>query len=411
MMWHMHRWHAQQSHWSYLEGALPFASPSTQQQGLDEGGAHQACRGFDFTPNPSCPKYLTVNYLASAGFGHQFTELLFALFAADKLSLSYAWSPMVSSTDHGDDYSNLIGRLGLENLFAKWLHAKHASTLAKPDRNDNQTHVDPPTWFSTGWDTDKRELNLPCNSVLSLDAWFHCHGVPDNNCFWAPEHEFLFQRYADCLRAGVRKFGTAFRQCVLFKPTGSRRSQKVITVVWHIRMGDVVPHKVGHAFYARVLEAISVVAKGYQVEIFLVGGGNGGRVSHNHVSALQNMTQSQRLLEINVSHFWSNDITTQFIAMMQADVLIGSGSSLPQVAALLSGIPVFFNHEPKHGYGHGMEATWDTVDMRSDGQVLDSLRRIRIMLFDRIERAHVSNKYYDNPCRLTQAVRGRRPDA
>lgn len=64
-----------------------------------------------------------------------------------------------------------------------------------------------------------------------------------------------------------------------------------------------------------------------------------------------------------------------FLAMTQADVLDGSGSSLPMTAALVSGEPLFFNHVAKHGYLVGAEILADGVDMSSDGTILDSIRR------------------------------------
>jgi hypothetical protein len=421
LLWHARWWHAQHSHWHYLDSLIQARSPLSvhasshlhiTHAGLPRPNVEQLCVGLDFATNVSCPRYLTLNFLASAGFGHQFSELLFAIFAAQNLGLSFTWSPIVSSIDHGDDYSHLIRRLGLEELFLKVLHASRTSTLPRPvpgaEITPGKSPNNPPTWISSGWDKDKRTLKIPCNSVLALDAWYHCHGVQDNNCFWAPEHEFLFQRYAMCFRAGVRKFGTAFDDCVLFQQSGRNPMQsvnsasKVVTIVWHIRLGDVVPHKIGDAFYERVVDALGVVLKGYEFTMYVVGGGSGGRVSDEHVSSLYNMTKARGLVG-NVAKFWSDDLTTQFLAMMQADVLIGSGSSLPQVAALLSGIPLFFNHEPKHGYWHGMEATWDTIDMRADGQVLDSLRRIRIMLFDRLEQRR-GDYYGYNPCRRGQRV-------
>jgi hypothetical protein len=76
----------------------------------------------------------------------------------------------------------------------------------------------------------------------------------------------------------------------------------------------------------------------------------------------------------------------QFLAMIQANVLIGSGSLVQQAASMLSGSSILFDHVPKHGYGVGIEATSDSVDMKEGGEVLGSLRRVRLRLFERMAR-------------------------
>lgn len=43
----------------------------------------------------------------------------------------------------------------------------------------------------------------------------------------------------------------------------------------------------------------------------------------------------------SVERFYNSSFEEQFVAMMQADVLVGSGSSVPQVAALLSPADLF----------------------------------------------------------------------
>lgn len=367
-----------------------------------------ACRHVIVPLDPSCPRHLVVRYLQSAGFGHQFSELLFGMYAAQYLGLTFTWSPISASGDHGDNYTSLVQVLGLERFFVRGLGLARAEDLRELRVRNNSRFGH----WSEANALDKRFAHMPCNnSVLSIEGWWHCVGVQDNNCFWAPEQEFLFQRYSACLRAGVRAFGRAFDTCVLFEENASsnllRRDELV--VVWHLRFGDVAPHKPGDEFFQRVVAALGEITRGYikRVRILLVGGGKGLlNVPAEYVESLRNTINVAKVDDagrdaspiFRVHRFHSDAFERQFLAMMQADVLIGSGSSVPQVAALLSGGPLFFNHAPKHWYGVGLEATADTVDMDEKGQALDSLRRVRLMLYERVAERR-KGEVFASPCR------------
>lgn len=421
LFWHM-TWSSYHFSGTQLHNSSAELLDMTSYMPSKDSSQH-LCRDILVPASTSCPKYLTIKYLESAGIGHQFSEMLFALYASKILGLRFTWSPIVSSTDHGDNYDVLMHDLGLEKMFIQALGVIHSSDLPREVHNasnESRTSVNF-KWVhaGSGPEQDKRKLasRLPCHSVLTLDAWYHCHGVPVNNCFWAPEHEFLFQRYAACFRSGVREYGTIFDKCALVPPragespsrdtihkdwdTASALPHRTVVVVWHIRLGDVAPHALEDPFYGRVIYAVKEVTRGYDVRILLVGGGSGRSVSQDHVDALRNVSRTHGL-QGSVEVFWSKDFGAQFLAMMQSDMLIGSGSSVPQIASLLSGRPIFFNHEPKHGYGFGMEATWDTVDMAANGTVLDSIRRIRLMLFAKMGSLRDSDS---DPCRSAPAVK------
>lgn len=384
----------------------------------------RACHHAIVVPlNPACPRQLVVKYLESAGFGHQFTELLFGMYAAQYLGLTFTWSPFAPSQDHGDDYTGLVRVLGLERFFVEGLGLMRADELRELYRSRPSLFG---KWIEAGHSDKRSVVPITCNnSVLAIQGWWHCRsGIADDNCFWAPEHEFLFQRFGGCLRAGVQAYGTAFDRCVLGqeKEEGNSDNRRylrrdTLIVVWHLRFGDVAPRKPGDVFFANVVQALEqIIPIGLikQVHIVLVGGGGGkatGGVPQAYVDSLtagiivnNNNTNNNNnnnhgsddnspLLRFHVERFHNTSFEEQFLAMMQADVLVGSGSSVPQVAALLSGKPVFFNHVPKHGYGYGQEAMADAVDMDENGRVLDSLRRVKVRLFDKLVMARAMGPY------------------
>jgi hypothetical protein len=371
------------------------SAPNERHRRLNQS----ACRHAIVVPfKPTCPRQLVVKYLESAGFGHQFTELLFGMYAAQYMGLTLTWSPFAPSQDHGDDYTGLVKVLGLERFFVDGLGLMRADDLLELYRSKPTMFGQ---WIEVG-NLDKRSVvPTACNNtVLSIEGWWHCRsGIADNNCFWAPEHAFLFQRFGECLRAGVHVYGTAFDRCVFKEEKGEGNNRYLrrdtLVVVWHLRFGDVSPRKPGDVFFANVVQALKqIIPIGLikQVHIVLVGGGGKATsgVPQAYVDSLRdiivnnNENASDTSLRFQVERFHKTSFEEQFLAMMQADVLVGSGSSVPQVATLLSGKPVFFNHVPKHGYGYGQEAMADAVDMDEQGRVLDSLRRVKVMLFNKL---------------------------
>jgi hypothetical protein len=352
-----------------------------------------ACRHAIVPLNPSCPRHLVARFLDSAGFGHQFSELVFGMYAAQYLGLTFTYNAISTSGDHDDDYTGLVETLGLERFFVEGLGLARGDDLRQLRRENASLFGQ---WIEAA-NTDKRAFSLACNnSVLAIDGWWHCHGVADRNCFWAAEHEFLFQRYSECFRSGVYAYGTVFKRCVLLSNGEVTLPHDTLVVVWHLRFGDVSPRKADDAaFFRNVVHALmEVLPRGVinLVRIVLVGGGGRGNqgVPIEYVQTLRgvvaesNVSRHTKRVSVRVERFNTSSFHEEFLAMMQADILIGSGSSVPQVAALLSGRPLFFNHVPKHGYGYGQEAMVDSVDMDGQGRVLDSLRRVRLAMLDKM---------------------------
>lgn len=392
-----------------LGSLSPEHRPSNGHETLAQRGQEylDLCARVITPLSPTCPRQLIVRYLESAGFGHQFSELMFGIYAAQYLGLTFTWNPIVASRDHGDNYTLLVRTLGLEAFFVEGLRLHRAADL-HAIRSQNASHFG--QWVVAN--QEKRDAALSCdNSVLTIEGWWHCaSGVQDHNCFWAPEHEFLFERFKSCFRAGVRAFGRAFDTCVFEGKEGNttnRLPHDTVVVAWHLRLGDVAPHTPGDEFFKRVVAALREITRGYYatVQIHLVGGGSGVRgIPVGYMQALGRIVDAndgdpygKRNPVFEIHHaLATSSFETQFLAMMQADVLIGSGSSIPQVASMLSGRPLFFDHVPKHGYGVGIEATSDAVDMDEEGRVLDGLRHVRMRLFDKMASSAAVDR---SPCR------------
>jgi hypothetical protein len=341
-----------------------------------------ACQNLIVHLNPNCPRLLEYTYSEGTGFGHQFTEFLFGIKKAQVYGMTYLFTPFKGSIGHGDDYTFINDMLGLSKLFESLSAATRESVKQLP-------RVD---LLSTN--------SSLCNAVYTISGYRHCYPELSGNCFSSTETRFLFQDVAGCLRQGVQRLGYAHERCVLLgneqnkqQPAHHYLPKDTVYVVLHVRVGDYEPHPPNDLFYTKLFENLRRIAAGYKINILLVGKGQvdmdgSFSVASNYLD----------ILRTKVSDVWKEyapeyipkvyspryTLTESFLSMMQADILVGSGSSLPAVASLVSGVPLFFNHVPKHGYNVGMEMVGSDVDLEFNGEVLDSHRRLRVELHARL---------------------------
>lgn len=331
----------------------------------------QACNAVFEPSNHSCSRYMTNKINVAAGFGHKFSEFLFGLWTAKKHRLSYVYEPFGSSGLHKDDYSAFDSMLGLSEAFATLGGAsKHAiDSLMKQNRLVSASIFD-------------KDIQTACDRVVLSGGFSYCRSSASNNCFVAPENEFLFERTKNCLRSSVKLFGHVFEKCI-FTPLNSASDPTTpmpVNIVWHIRLGDMELHMVGDPFYERVMIALRAITMGYRPRLIFVGASEGiPRDYMDFVSNLAVETWQGTNVSLDIQSP-AYDFTDSMVAMMQADILIGSGSSLPAIASLLSGTPMFFNHPMKHGFNYGAEMTADNIDLAANGTVLDSVRRLKIAM-------------------------------
>jgi hypothetical protein len=360
---------------------------------LDEAtSAHKhlvmVCRRIFEPPDRRCPRYMTNKINGAAGFGHKFSEFLFGLWMAKRYGLSYVFEPFTSSGLHSDNYGDVEYLLGMSKTFEILGGINRTSIAAMLKQNKLVAE-------------NLRDASLArnCQRVVFNGGFSYCASSPTNNCFTASENEYLFERSKACLRQGVRSFGHAFDRCVfdaIFQsPQRARDAEsRHLNVVWHIRLGDFEPHKVGDMFYERVLRALKHMGVGYNMRIVLIGSEAG--VPRHYMDFMTKITadvwseDNDRPQLLSPAYGFSDSMR----AMMQADILIGSGSSFPAIAALVSDVPLFFNHVMKHGFNYGAEMTADNVDLEFNGTLLDSARRLKILLHARMHRVD------KGPCHL-----------
>lgn len=175
----------------------------------------------------------------------------------------------------------------------------------------------------------------------------------------------------------------------------------------HIRAGGYVAHAPKDTFFPTVLRAVRQITQGYRVRLSVIGGVRGSnRAPDEFVAAVRAASTAawaaagaRERVEVVAPTLSTPDALR---AMAQSDLLIGSGSSLPQVAALVSAKPLFLHHVPKHGFT-GIEIMGDHVDLDKSGKLLDSLRRVKVEFRRRME----AQRPWD-PCRAAGGAGGGR---
>jgi len=347
----------------------------------------QACRPIIVPFDPDCPRVLAYRISEGVGIGHQFTELLFGLRKAHSYGLAYMFEPFGHSATHRDNYTAINELLGLPALF----QAVGGINKSWTEQLVNTMNAE---WTQLNPRVGPGDTARKCNAFYQSGGYHTCYSDPkDHNCFYAPESAHLFEDASECLRMASREFGTAFDKCVFLKDPSATLPRDTLYVVWHVRLGDMTLHSPDDASYNVVLHQLRNIAPSYKIRIFLVGKGDTGsngtsRVTSQyvdqlraHVDTVWNGSEDQYRPGVIAPYFTFEDV---FLAMMHADVLIGSGSSMPAIAALVSSVPLFFNHVPKHGYNFGAEMTTNDVDMESSGTILDSQRRLRIAIYRRL---------------------------
>ena len=293
----------------------------------------------------SCIRVLQVKRSVEAGFGHQITEFLFSLRFAELLRMTpqfESFQPLFSN--HGDNYEAMNKILGLEQL------------------NQNTNTIDMGSL---------REVSLSnitaedCGVVVRAD-YATCRL---KNCFHSPTMSGNFHRASRCLR----ELATGSGDWLVRNPFDDSRS---FTVVWHIRLGDVLLHRVGDKFYQNIYSGLEEFLDDFN------------KVEHVFVGAWNMISQDERKdYETFISRIVPNsifaDLSTEatFLYMMHADLLIGSGSSMPSVAALFSNKVVYINSEPTKpghtGWGFLGEYFPDGLTADSSGNLLHHVSEIR----------------------------------
>lgn len=136
-------------------------------------------------------------------------------------------------------------------------------------------------------------------------------------------------------------------------------ADRPLTVVWHVRVGDVELHQPGGPFYDKVYKSLeqALLPRGKSIQNVVICANGHPEYAQFIQSVLPNVT----LLDL--------DAKQSIMHMMNCDILVGSGSSFPLVALMFSYKPFYLHHEPKHGFHNGIVYLTDGPFLYKDGTI------------------------------------------
>jgi hypothetical protein len=293
----------------FVPVAEPRHSNTFMTSHLDNLTSHTSCQDI-FALRDGCKRYLKMDREVKAGLGHQITELLTGLRFGVLLRLTPVFTPFEPiQSNHGENYTAINEVLGV-------------STLMFDANNDKST---------------LREVDISivkpedCGIIVRANM-NSCKRV---NCFHSPSTTLMFQSSARCMRFIALEHGN-------WNKANPFANQPTFNVVWHVRVGDIQLHPPGDEFYTNILHEIQDILDDFD------------EVVHTFIGAWHRLDSDEYR---NYTDFFATEFTHSIMAnlttidsllhMMHADLLIGSGSSLPLVATLFSAFPVYINTESR----------------------------------------------------------------
>lgn len=297
--------------------------------------------------NVSCPRFIAFSHLPNAGLGHKLTEMLFAWRMARELRATYLTDlSAFSSSDH-HSYDWAVTRFGLAEgevmtvAASAQLYSPVVVTLC-PYNN-----------------VTLRDTMPTCNVVYRVPHYTCCN----YDCFQVMAG--LFEEQKECLRGKYRT------SAARFLPIPSSVDQDYIAIVWHLRVGDVALHGNDEKFFKNVWAFISKALSPLPMRNYFVGESR---------PAIDNYFPF--LATFPAASVHALGVVPSMTMMQDADVLVGSGSSFPQVVGLTSTDTVFLNHEPKHDY-KGMEHLSDAPFLWRNGTVSATAEEFRAQVLQK----------------------------
>ena len=217
-----------------------------------------------------------------------------------------------------------------------------------------------------------------CNVKLS-GSFRECPGNVD--CFISPSTALSFHRFAPCFRKLAEEEGTWINR----RPV-QLTDQNIVHVVWHVRVGDIEPHKPGDGYYKRLIESLEPLLQDASSSKHYV------LADWEHIDE-EKLTEFKRDFWQLDAEFLSLSIEDAFLYFLHADILIGGGSSFPRVATLFSTNLTYVNSRPYHGWGFLAEFDDEGVRIDSGGTIVTPLHELRRQMAKKgkVHKFHTNN--------------------
>jgi len=286
--------------------------------------------------NRRCVRVLDCLRSKNAGLGHQIAELIFSLTLSVFHDATFVYESFpLAKNDHNVSLAFVDELFGLKHVFSsKWSKDLELKSLRPLSIQTSQRDV--------------------CN-VRFQGTYRDC---PGGVCFFSESMSHTFDRFAPCLRELSLVHGTWSSR----KPKSMDSTS--LNVVWHFRLGDLESHMPDDPFFRQLSSTLApVFESAVCVRHYFVA--NWNIISEQRRVTYQDALQSQ----FKYTSFVAVDLEQTLLYFLHADIMIGSGSSLPRVAGLFSSIPLIVNIRPFHGWNHKAEYFSDGIDADNGGRV------------------------------------------
>jgi len=288
----------------------------------------------------SCVRVVFLSRTYNSGLGHQLLELLFGLHTSISLNAAFKFDGFSErKSAHGTNYMFATRMLGLERF------------MLNEDYDTDHLYVVP--------------LNNTSDRTCGVVIRGNYKECPGGSCFMSPFTNLLSTRYLRCLRTQASRLGT-------WKIRNPFANSDTFNIVWHVRVGDIELHPPESGFNANLHKSLSpFLADISNVKFLFVG--------------QWSLCSSERLASYKKSlssfatdaTFFESEIEDTMLYLMHSDILIGSGSSLPLVAALFSDTALYVNVKPKTGWNYFCEFIPDGLITDDNGHILNHVLEIQ----------------------------------
>lgn len=314
--------------------------------------------------NRSCNRFAFMGCSGSAGFGHRFGEIVLSMLLADRLNATFVLDDrcwQVTGT-HGH-YSWFHDFFPFQDSFITW---SQMMNFTKP------THA----WIDGEWGYLERNMNGDFNrscDVTFSSRWDMCTG----SCF---EKASIVGSFDD-VKWRFREVYSKSRFYPSVEVFASCKESGSISVALHMRSGDITLNN-NRSYTVNVLAQIKSIVSKFPFQVYIFG----EDVINNF-----NFFPEVCSTVLNTSCTFPNiSVADTLYHLIQADILVTSGSSFPIAAALFREKKITLTSVPKEGPNTIYE-TSDDIKLSPDGiipsrKILDeTISRIRILHFKDFE--------------------------
>ncbi|GAX11237.1 hypothetical protein FisN_34Hu042 [Fistulifera solaris] len=319
----------------FVESINTVCAEKSVDDGIDPVGSVADTYSISVSKNPidtSCLRFATMEQTFAAGLGHKVTEVIFGMVMAEETNSVFVLDDHIwlENGTHGS-YDWLMDFLPLnETEFTKSeLEALSSDT--------------PVTTVLDRWDVvvnQSKEENNACNVLFSTRLEWCCDSADICYCTMHPPRIGSFDRVKWRMREAFSRSKYVPSRSLL--DLGALpKNEPILTIVWHVRQGDIVLNARKEHFDKLASQIASVLSIGrIPVHVFLYGDGE----------IFENFPFLPYLCQ---QYFGGNcsypalDVRDSLYYMIESDVLITSGSSFPIIAAVLRAHGVVLHEYPK----------------------------------------------------------------